>query len=89
MCVSPDSSLLYVPFSFLSREGALEVGTRVGRYVVVRDAEGRLHGLAATAVSAVCDDEAGGALLLLPGGRMVRVSEPVDVVLAWLTGGGA
>jgi putative aminopeptidase FrvX len=89
MCLAPEFALLYVPFSFLSREVALEMGTRIGRYVVVRDADGRLHGLAATAVSAVCDDDAGGALLLLPGGRMVRVSEPVDVVLSWLAGGGA
>jgi hypothetical protein len=62
---------------------------RVGRYVVIRDADGRLHGIAAAAVSAVCDDDAGGALLLLPGGRMVKVGEPVDVVLSWLAGGGA
>jgi hypothetical protein len=75
----------------LSIEGdddALADGTRVGRYVVLRDVDGRTHALATTAVAAVCADPEGGCTLLLPGGRMVRVDQPLELVLAWLGGQG-
>jgi hypothetical protein len=42
-----------------------------------------LHGLAATAVAAVCETD-GGTLVLLPGGRMVLLNPSIDVVLRWL-----
>lgn len=61
----------------------LEEGTRVGRYVVLRDYEGRMHAVVATSVCAICEDD-GGALLLLPGGRMIRVDRPMAEVLQWL-----
>jgi hypothetical protein len=61
-------------------------GERVGRYVLVRDVEGRLHALALGAVSAICDDGEGGALLLLPGGRLIRIAEPVLAAVGWLSG---
>lgn len=61
----------------------LEEGARVGRFVVLRDVEGRAHAVAATAVSAVCETE-DGALLLLPGGRMIKVERSFEVVLGWL-----
>ena len=54
------------------------------RYVVVRDRDGRRTAVARHAVSAVCETEEGGALLLLPGGRIVHVEEGLDTVLTWL-----
>ncbi len=62
----------------------MEDGTRMGRFIVLRDAEGRLHALSAMAVAAVCADDNEGSVLLLPGGRLVRVERPVEVVVAWL-----
>jgi hypothetical protein len=64
-------------------EGQLEEGERVGRFVVLRDVDGRVHAVAAGAVSAICETE-DGALLLLPGGRMIQMERPLSVVLRWL-----
>jgi hypothetical protein len=64
-------------------ERDLEEGERVGRFVVLRDVEGRMHAVAATSVCAICEDH-GGALLLLPGGRMIRVDRALGEVLGWL-----
>ena len=60
-----------------------EPGTRIGRFVVMRDVEGRTHAVAAGTVAAVCagDD---GALLLLPGNRMLQVPQDLRTVLGWL-----
>ena len=68
-------------------DDCLEEGERVGRFVVVRDVEGRFHALAAGSVAAVCGTDE-GALLMLPGGRMVHVPRPLRVVLDWLDGRG-
>jgi hypothetical protein len=68
-------------------ERAIEEGGRVGRFVVMRDTEGRIHAVAATAVSAICETD-DGALLLLPGGRMIQVERSLEVVLKWLELGG-
>jgi hypothetical protein len=62
----------------------LAEGTRVGRFVILRDLEGRTHAVAAGAVAAVCETD-DGALLMLPGGRMVHVPQGLGVVLGWLT----
>ena len=70
-----------------TRDVRLEEGERVGRFVVVRDVEGRIHALAAGSVAAVCETD-DGALLMLPGGRMVHVPRPLRVVLDWLDGRG-
>lgn len=64
----------------------LHEGERVGRFVVLRDADGRLHAVAATAVAAVCEEE-GASVLLLPGGRMIRVERELETVLGWLACG--
>ena len=61
----------------------LREGERVGRFVVLRDVEGRMHAVSASSVGAICEDD-GGALLLLPGGRMIRVERPLEQVLGWL-----
>ena len=60
-------------------------GNRIGRFVVLRDLEGRSIAVAAGAVSAITatDD---GALLMLPAGRMIHVSQTMETVLAWLDG---
>jgi hypothetical protein len=63
----------------------IDEGTRVGRFIVLRDVNGRRHGIAAGSVAAVCDNDE-GVLLLLPGGRIVQVAQSLDVILAWLTG---
>lgn len=58
-------------------------GERVGRFVVLRDLEGRLHALSATAVSAACETDE-GTILMLPGARLVHVPHDVRTVLTWL-----
>ncbi len=62
-------------------------GQRVGRYVLLRDVEGVLMAVAPGAVGAVCQTDT-GAVLLLPGGRMVQVARPFETVLGWLDGRG-
>lgn len=61
----------------------LEEGERLGRFVVLRDLEGRRHAIAAAAVSAVCETE-DGAVLLLAGGRMLKVEQGMATILEWL-----
>lgn len=61
----------------------MDEGDRVGRFVILRDAEGRLHAVAATAVAAVCEED-GATILLLPGGRLIRVERGLETVLGWL-----
>ena len=66
---------------------ALAEGTRIGRFVVVRDLEGQTLAVAAASVAAVCATDE-GALLMLPGGRMVHVPRTLPTVLDWLDGRG-
>lgn len=67
-----------------TQETVLEDGSRIGRYVLLRDTDGCLHALSATAVGAVCECD-DGCLLLLPGGRLLRTTHALARVLAWLT----
>ena len=60
-------------------------GTRIGRFLVLRDLDGRRHAVAAGAVAAVCETDE-GALVMLPGGRMVHLPNSLDNLLAWLDG---
>jgi len=69
-------------------DDALSEGERHGRFVVLRDVDGRRHALAATAVVAVSEEEDGDTVLLLPGGRALRLAVPLPTVLAWLDGRG-
>jgi hypothetical protein len=64
----------------------VEEGERRGRWVGFRDADGRLHALSPTSVIAICaaDDDDEGATLLLPGGRIIRLSRSVETVIDWL-----
>ena len=59
-------------------------GSRIGRYVLLRDVNGCLYALSATAVSALCETE-DGCLLMLLGGRVVPLTHSMSRVLAWLT----
>ena len=63
----------------------LSEGERVGRFVVLRDIEGRTHAVAAGSVGAVCETD-DGTLLMLPGARLLHVPRPMATVLAWLDG---
>jgi len=62
----------------------MEEGERRGRFVMIRDSDGRLHALSATSVSVVCEDVDGGCLLLIPGGRMIRSERALEEILDWL-----
>ncbi len=68
-------------------DGGLHTGERVGRFVVLRDIEGNTHAVASGSVAAACQTD-DGTLLMLPGGRMVHVPQPLAMVLAWLDGRG-
>ncbi len=59
-------------------------GTGPGRFVLVRDRDGRRMAVARHAVSAVGETEDGGSFLVLPGGRTIVVDEPLDLVMQWL-----
>lgn len=67
------------------RERPFEDGTRVGRYLLLRDVDGTMHAVSATAVPAMCEID-DGTLLMLPGGKMLRVARPLMTVLSWLDG---
>lgn len=63
----------------------LHEGERVGRFVVLRDTDGRVHAVSSGAVAALCETEE-GTLLMLPGGRLVHVPCPLSTLLGWLDG---
>ena len=65
----------------------LSEGERVGRFVVLRDIEGRTHAVSAGSVGAVCETD-DGTMLMLPGARLLHVAQPMATVLAWLDGRG-
>ncbi len=66
------------------RENPVEEGGRIGRYVLLRDADGGLCALSAAAVAGLCETD-DGCLLMLSGGRVLRVVLPMSRVLGWLT----
>ena len=63
----------------------LEDGERVGRYLVIRDVNGRRHAIGAGAVQAVSEADS-GAMLVMPGGKLLEVPWSLERVLAWLDG---
>lgn len=65
----------------------LHDGGRVGRFVVLKDVDGTTHAVAAGSVAAVCQTD-DGSMLMLPGGRLLHVPQPLSLVLAWLDGRG-
>ena len=60
----------------------LEEGERVGRFVTLRDANGVLHAVAASSIAAICETD-DGAVVMLPGGRMIQVDHSLRTVLLW------
>ena len=60
----------------------LQEGNRLGRFVILRDVEGRLHAVSPSSVGAICEID-DGSLLMLPGGRMLQVSRDLGTVLGW------
>ena len=65
----------------------LSEGERVGRFVVLRDLDGRVHAVSAGSVGAVCETD-DGTMLMLPGARLLHVPHSLATVLAWLDGRG-
>lgn len=63
----------------------LSEGERVGRFVVLRDTDGRVYAVAAGSVAALCETD-DGAMLMLPGARLLHVPRTLATVLAWLDG---
>ena len=59
-------------------------GTRVGRYLILHDADGICHAICASAVAALCEGSDGATVLLMSGGRMLRVEQDLRTVLGWL-----
>lgn len=54
------------------------------RFVLFRDKDGRKQAVARQSVSALCEDDDGTTMLLLPGGRFIIVNEPLEAVMAML-----
>jgi hypothetical protein len=63
-------------------------GTRIGRYVLLRDVDGHLHAIAATALIVASDAEDGETVIQLPAARSLRLPVPLATVLMWFTGNG-
>lgn len=59
-------------------------GQRIGRYVLLVDSDGMRHAIAISAALALCELDGGGTVLMLPGGKMVRLEADLDDVLLWL-----
>jgi hypothetical protein len=66
-------------------DAELDDGTRIGRYVVLRDIDGQRHAIAVSAVVALGETD-GDTLLHLPGARTLCVPHSLVTVLAWLEG---
>ena len=69
----------------VGRQRQLVAGERVGRFVVVRDIDGRTHAIAAGSVAALCQTDE-GTLVMLPGGKMVHVQQSMEIVLNCMDG---
>lgn len=63
----------------------MEPGIRIGRFLLLRDAEGTRHAVSLSATLALCElPDGGGTLMLLPGGRLIRLEAELEEVLTWL-----
>lgn len=52
-----------------------------GRFVIVRDRDGVRHAIARGAISVMREDQDGGTLLLLTGGRMLVMADGLEATL--------
>ena len=64
---------------------AISEGARIGRFVILRDLDGQTHAVSVGSIAAIHDTDE-GALLMLPGGKLLHVGRPMVQVLAWLDG---
>ncbi len=65
-------------------ERDLADGARVGRFVILRDIDGRRHATVVTGILALSDADDGDTLVHLPAGRILRVPYSLTTVLAWV-----
>ena len=74
-----------VAVQYVTEDEGLREGQRLGRFLVLRDQDGTLNAVAASAVNVLreVDD---GTLLLLSGGRVLSVPRALRTVLGWLDG---
>ena len=56
---------------------------RIGRFLLLRDFEGRLMAVSPTALLVAAATDDGGTLAILAGGRSVRFEEDVETVAGW------
>jgi hypothetical protein len=63
----------------------LEEGQRVGRFLLLRDQDGCMHAVAAGSVSVLREAD-GATLVMLSGGKVLKVERALHRVLAWLDG---
>ena len=58
---------------------------RIGRFLLLRDHEGRLMAVSATALLVAAATDDGGTVAVLAGGRSVRFEEDVETVAGWFS----
>jgi hypothetical protein len=56
---------------------------RIGRFLLLRDAEGRLVAVSANALLAAAATDDGGTVAVLAGGKALMFSEDVPTVVGW------
>ena len=63
------------------------LGRRVGPFVLFADEEGLRHAIRLHGVLGISDADAiqDTTIMLMPGGRVVVIREPLDEVLGWFT----
>jgi hypothetical protein len=60
-----------------------ENGQRIGRFVFLRDVNGKPYALAVTSVTALYEED-GDSWMMMSGGRLVCVPHTLPTVLSWL-----
>ena len=58
---------------------------RIGRFLLLRDHEGRLMAVSPTALLVAAATDDGGTVAILAGGRSVRFEEDVETVAGWFS----
>ena len=58
---------------------------RLGRFLLLHDAEGRLVAVAPTALLVAAATDDGGTVAVLAGGKALRFDEDVPTVVGWFS----
>ena len=58
---------------------------RLGRFLLLQDAEGRLVAVAPTALLVAAATDDGGTIAVLAGGKALRFEEDVPTVVKWFS----